>query len=1436
MLICQGKWLSAKKQTFREDMLQNFDFTELVEVNERKCSIVEKYAKMRFVLERICKDLTANDNIQFSNLFSRLDYLCEIKQMPKRSRFQIHRFRVNANKVLHSQYEPTEEEYKQDLEALCSTISFFDNIEIPSELSSVFSKNRDKNPTQRQSKKYNQIRVSVSSVDNQFIYASDEENPTEELIKIKRSIDFNETIECLWKGCQLNLIDVVVDTQSIYNPDIIILEPDYLIDVSSLAECMKDYGKHPLNFVQSKFEAIKNTKHILLGNSANLFLDELINEKMENQIVYQDIIKKTFQSAPFEFSTCDGIDSQFFVDTQTQFQNIKNVISNIFPQQKIDRNKAVLEPSFLCEQLGVQGRLDFLQHNFAQIQSSTDKDVVIELKSGKAPFPDTDFSKIGLNHQSQAFVYQIMIQKILGIKFDNLQTYILYSKYGANGSNLRLAKPYMSAIKEILNIRNLIVDNEYKIAQDKTGLQTKEIIKNINSNTLITDKPLTDKFIIGWVIPQIEEFQSVFKNASELELAYFHSFYSFVTKEHCLSKVGSADYESNRGLSSLWLSSLEEKKDAGEILYDLKIADNKADTNDLTIKFSIPPYDEDFLPNFRQGDIIVLYERNVDSDNVTNHQIFKGTILEISSEKIIIRLRFKQRNKSVLPQNSKYAIEHDSLDSSYNSMYRGLYAFLQANKDRKNLLLNQRYPNQNTANQCVNIVDTPEIQDIVHKAVMAQDYFLLVGPPGTGKTSLALKSMVEEFYCNPNNNILLLSYTNRAVDEICDALNKVRQKPNYIRIGSELSCEEQHRTRLLDKVISICNTREDVKKIIKDCRIYVGTVASLSIKTELFKLKHFHVAIVDEASQILEPHIIGILSAKDVKGENAIEKFILIGDYKQLPAVVLQKEGETKVNDHALNNIGLIDRRNSLFERLYNLYKGNKEESLICGMLHKQGRMHPEISEFPNREFYNGKLEPVPVEHQIEELNYPTNDRNNPFFKLITTKRIAFIPSDKYENDKNNKVNTYEAHIVSKLVHNIFELYKENNKKFSSDETIGVITPYRSQIALIRREIHKLNIPELDKIAVDTVERFQGSQRDIIVYSFSVNDFYQLDFLASNSIIENNKIIDRKLNVAITRARKQLFVTGNPTILWNNLVYYDFIEFIRSKSGYILATPQDFIASKFTVDLSAPTVCANYIIDEEEELKYTRAIQALLNPTFPKIIDTVKANCFQKCPGKNLCLPWLGHNHGTDLLTDHQNLCKYLCAYGDIHGAKIHAALNAIPNLTGICQNNYSIIDWGCGQGLATICFFDYLKQKNNHNKPQKVILIEPSQQALNRAKLHVDAYHKNEINLRLINKYLDDINKEDIQIITPITIHFFSNILDVPGIDIEILANLISNNVKGTHYFVCVEPLCPGCERIDVFGSYFPTKTEIAKDSNSHFINVNGWRGVKFLDFKIEQ
>ncbi|MBQ5378136.1 MAG: DNA helicase, partial [Prevotella sp.] len=144
-----------------------------------------------------------------------------------------------------------------------------------------------------------------------------------------------------------------------------------------------------------------------------------------------------------------------------------------------------------------------------------------------------------------------------------------------------------------------------------------------------------------------------------------------------------------------------------------------------------------------------------------------------------------------------------------------------------------------------------------------------------------------------------------------------------------------------------------------------------------------------------------------------------------------------------------------------------------------------------------------------------------------------------------DKVNTEEARIVADIVRRIHRFYGE---KFNPNTTIGVIVPYRNQIAIIRKEIEKWQIPVLNQISIDTVERYQGSQRDVIVYSFTIQYRYQLAFLTANSLIEDDgQVIDRKLNVAITRARKQMIITGHEETLSYNETFRKFIDFMKKK-------------------------------------------------------------------------------------------------------------------------------------------------------------------------------------------------------------------------------------------------------------------------------------------------
>ena len=371
---------------------------------------------------------------------------------------------------------------------------------------------------------------------------------------------------------------------------------------------------------------------------------------------------------------------------------------------------------------------------------------------------------------------------------------------------------------------------------------------------------------------------------------------------------------------------------------------------------------------------------------------------------------------------------------------------------------------------------------------------------------------------------------------------------DYIRIGNEFSCDPKYSDHLLKEVLDDNATLNSIKSTIADARIVVATTSTMNSNAALFNIKHFDLAIIDEASQILEPNIIGLLTVRHAE-RRAIERFILIGDHKQLPAVVQQQDTlEAEETNNSLKDIHLLSCANSLFERLILTERAAGRTDFI-GTLHKQGRMHPDIADFANRKFYaREQLECVPLAHQLEQTlayNEASEDETD---DVLKAHRMIFIPSKPCRQlNISEKVNTEEARIITDLLR---RLYRQLGKNFDPQKSVGVIVPYRNQIAMIRKEIEKLGIPELEEISIDTVERYQGSQRDIILYSFTIQSRYQLDFLTANTFYEDGQPIDRKLNVAITRARKQLILTGNEQTLRHNQLFAELIDYIKEKGGY----------------------------------------------------------------------------------------------------------------------------------------------------------------------------------------------------------------------------------------------------------------------------------------------
>ena len=1112
-----------------------------------------------------CHEGLKNTRHGFGNLSSQVESLCRQHNIAPPDIVAIQKMRRHSNS-----YAPIlPEDVAYDCRALAIFVSAVVQEAIPSFLVGKIPA-RGRTTENIQITNYRYIRCIVREWDDSTIQvAVTNQDSSEELLLVDYMntpdyIDFSYLRPMLHEGMQLNLLDCTVTRKKVV-PRLIVVEPDYLIDISTIANCFESYGHHPLLFTVNRLTPRLSNKHIVLGNFAGSALDDIINHPAGYDI--KETFRSNFREKALDYATCSDFDAvSFKQDAERQVENIKGIVDEIF--QTFDREKAILEPSFVCERLGIQGRVDLM---------TTDLKLLVEQKSGKNTFIERKYKNPhGSLHVEKHYVQVLLYYGILQYNFQlspkNAHIQLLYSKYPLPDGLLEV-EPLQKLIREAIRFRNQAVATEFWMADN--GFD--RMLPLLTPQTLNLEKQ-NDNFYNRYLLPQLTETLAPLHQLNDLERVYFTRMMTFVIKEQLVSKVGVQEGVGNSN-ADLWNMPLAEKKETGNIYTGLTIIEKERSSSFNgydTITLAVPQQGEDFLPNFRRGDMIYLYAyKKNEAPDVRMSILFKGSLQEIHGDRLVVHLNDGQQNPDLI-SGDYFAIEHAGSDIGGTSAIRSLYTFITSNEERRQLLLGQRAPRVDKSLTLSHSYH-PDYDEIILKAKQAQDYFLLIGPPGTGKTSQALQFLVREqlagnIYSQPTSAysaenskhnkpsetintqhstpntqtaILLLAYTNRAVDEICNMLTE--NELDYIRIGNEFSCDPKYSDHLLKEVLDDNATLNSIKSTLADARIVVATTSTMNSNAALFNIKHFDLAIIDEASQILEPNIIGLLTSQH-RGGRAIRKFILIGDHKQLPAVVQQSDTEVLVEDETVKAIHLNSCANSLFERLILTERAAGRTDFI-GTLHKQGRMHPDIADFANRKFYaREQLECVPLAHQLEQtLNYneASEDETD---DVLKAHRMIFIPSKPCRQlNISEKVNTEEARIITDLLR---RLYRQLGNNFDPQKSVGVIVPYRNQIAMIRKEIEKLGIPELEEISIDTVERYQGSQRDIILYSFTIQSRYQLDFLTANTFYEDGQPIDRKLNVAITRARKQLILTGNEPTLRQNQIFAELIDYIKEKGGY----------------------------------------------------------------------------------------------------------------------------------------------------------------------------------------------------------------------------------------------------------------------------------------------
>lgn len=1165
-------------------------FDEIRNIMQPDMDCTARYHALDALLLRALKDRTRHSPVDFTHTAARLYWLCKQTGHPSHP---LEVFRARAGRIQKGLFLPDGEDEAYDLKAVCEGLAAFYQTHVPEDLQKRLPRHWRPAPTPAEKvPQAKRIRITVHRWDEHFIYGKDHTHPTEQLLKVEYADETDRTFadlkEQLYEGAQLNLLSVkTIKAEGAYpyvlKPEMLVLDPDFLIDITALCACIKPYGYSAYTHLLNKFAPPARSAAIQLGNAANQFLDDCVNENRDLERadracpesagherfiqnadgtaeaeLYLRSMQNSFRLSPLAWSTLPDIDRDFFNRCEMQFHHIRQTVRNSFSAAGIDirQTEVELEPSFLCEALGLQGRMDLLTRN---------ADKLVELKSGKAD--EYPYRSPKDEHRLQMALYKEILYYNLDRRHGQVQSYLFYSRY----PGLYAVDVPRSHIRRAMALRNAILHIEHRLRRG----ESRALIGELTEERLNVDGR-GDRLYTRYLRPRMMEILTPLHGMRGAEADYFHRFLTFTAREQFRAKVGDDRADSPGGFSETWCCDTLTKQQNGNILTGLKlhpVPDEEGAIVRLDLK--LPEYGEAFLPNFRQGDMVMLYERNHEGDNVTNKQFFRCTIEEIHPERMLLKLSYKQRNAGVFRPDSLYAIEPGYMDATFNQAYSGLFSLLTAPRERKELLLGIRPPATDPSVRLHRHYLNEEIDRIVLKAKQARDYFLLVGPPGTGKTSVALKSMVEEFLSDsPQKTLLLMAYTNRAVDEICHTLSAINPAPEYIRIGQELNCAPDFRPRLMKHVIGDATSRKEIYEKLAPVRVFAGTISSLCSQTELFSLKVIDVAIIDEASQVLEPQLLPLLCATTAVNRGdynlnrlAIGKFILIGDHKQLPAVVSQPREMSRVTEDSLQAIGLTDCRNSLFERLHRLSSLQGTQNIV-EMLHRQGRMHPSICEFVNCNYYNGGLDAVPLPHQQEPLAFGTRPDDDRWTAFVAGTRMAFISvqADKAEYytkieskqeqtelaqglssvGDSSKSNKREAETVARLVHTLCQLHSRSGIPFSPCKQIGIIVPFRAQIAMIRKALAERHIPDTADITIDTVERYQGSQRDIIIFSTTVSRPYQLSIL-SEPVMTDGREIDRKLNVALTRARKQFFMTGNKTLLRNCTAYREFLDFLSKE-------------------------------------------------------------------------------------------------------------------------------------------------------------------------------------------------------------------------------------------------------------------------------------------------
>lgn len=575
----------------------------------------------------------------------------------------------------------------------------------------------------------------------------------------------------------------------------------------------------------------------------------------------------------------------------------------------------------------------------------------------------------------------------------------------------------------------------------------------------------------------------------------------------------------------------------GDTLLDMAVADMRPGLAGTTITSFVKRNRDIGLPpnRFRVGTPVMA------TGNGADVEIARGVVVGRDSQTLKVSLPF-------VPEGTRYRLDVQP-DEITRKRQKEVLAGLPEAAGRlghlKEVLLGSRPP-ESTGVTYENAKLNSSQLAAVKQCLSAKDIGIIHGPPGTGKTTTVvelIKASVER-----GGKILATAPSNTAVDNLLEKL--VSAGVNAVRLGHPARVDRSLVQHTLDARVSRDETMEIVKdmrreseqcfrkagrytrsqpprgakqdmykegkRLRQDARLLEKTVvdwvldradvicATNSINIHLLTGRRFDLAVIDEACQCTEPSCWVPLQLAD--------KLVLAGDHCQLPPTVVSaraaKQGFTV----------------SLLERLVGLY-GDQ----ITTRLATQYRMHTQIMQFSSDHFYESGL--TADESVADHLLHDLQDVST---ATLTSTAVQFIDTagadwdEEREEGSESRFNPSEAQLVLKKVKALVECGV-------TPSSIAVITPYAAQARYIR------SLNEFHGIEIDTVDGFQGREKEVVIIScVRCNRDGEIGFLGDT----------RRMNVALTRARRKLIVIGDSATLGNNEFYSHLLRYFEQIDAY----------------------------------------------------------------------------------------------------------------------------------------------------------------------------------------------------------------------------------------------------------------------------------------------